>query len=255
MERKGVGYALPEEKQVGGVRITKRMPVDPPITLPGPLYKWRALTMNSPWGQLISDGKKPLENRPMNIVKQAQFAPGSWLAIHVSSSRFDDDGTKALITVFENCSQSATIANSESSALVTELCEFRHNHRNAATLGKGYVIAIARIGHRMTSTQAVATLPDNMTKWVDRDSTKGCIVWDVVLKLNTPLLMTSGQGSPFLTDAPVHLFNAKKEPKTKQQLEKARKIADGRKTCAEGIVAALRTGAYTTTRNLKFAPM
>lgn len=194
-----------------------------PLDLPSPNYTWRLFTMDSPWGQLISDGYKPLENRPMSTVQSSPFVPGSWLAIHVSVTKYEKIDMKTNPHIPPDYQ---TMTN------------------------RGSVVAVARVGYRTTSGDAYNIFPTSVQPWIERNPHGGCIVWDLVLRLNQPFLVTSGQGTPILTNAPIHLLNTKKEPKTDVQVRKATRIAHERRSCSDHIISSLLHKEYSVTRHV-----
>ena len=107
----------------------------------------------------------------------------------------------------------------------------------------GKIVGLARVGRVLPST--VARAEPILAPWVSPDPDKYCIVWDQVIKLHHPVATTGGQGQPFLTDAPVHCTNAKGQPKTPEQLERATAIAISRRSAAVHIEQALAQGSYT----------
>jgi hypothetical protein len=178
------------------------------------------ITINTPWAQYIADGHKPLENRPLRVVNSVSFVPDTWIAIHASKTSEDK-------------------VSDEDSHIP------RMSRQN---MNKGSVIAVARVGSRMNSTAAIQQLPSDMYSWIDNDPSKGCIVWDVVLRLHEPYAVTSGQGTPALTESRVNLMNTKGERKTDVQIEKARNITRQRIDCANHIRRALTNHHYDVTR-------
>lgn len=183
-------------------------------------YTWRMVTFDNPWGQLIADGIKPLENRSEVTTRCKNFAPGMWVAVHTSKCKFEK--------------------------FLGPHAHIPPAYRQIPRRSGGHIVALARVGHVVSA--AEASREACLACWVSDDASKWCIVWDRVAKLHVPIEVTGGQGQPLLTNAPVHKTRPDGRAKDAKGVARAEKIAAERRAAAEKIVNAIVTQSYVLTR-------
>jgi hypothetical protein len=185
----------------------------------------RMFGVYDPWATLIGNGNKPCENRPESVVTTTPFGNGQWLGIHASKSK-------------------AEIGDEQ---LADRLCvplEALNGKSKKMKKNRGKIIAIGKVFGTCCAIESKKQ--PEWREWVD--SEKCQIIWDVIARLDTPIAVTGGQGTPLLTHATVQTKNVKGKPKTDKQIETATRIANERIAAGKAITKAIKDGKFTVTR-------
>jgi hypothetical protein len=130
------------------------------IDIPDATYDWRGLSILQPAASLIADGYKRVENRKRGQFKHDTWA-GRWILIHASVSKTE---TKESIDGYP--------------------MGILPKYKNPSTLPMGCVVAIAHIKGIYDKNE----LDDAEKPWAHEGD--GCMLFDVMIKLETPVYIT-----------------------------------------------------------------